>query len=98
MTSQSKFYIGKRVEANREIEIFSQAYVPGVDSDTYKAKGAAWANWFITFAYSLFKDDDSSAFTKDAGMENLYQNYDNDKEDESFTTFVVKLDYILNNL
>jgi hypothetical protein len=99
MTSQSKFYIGKRVEANREIEIFSQAYVPGVDNDTYKAKGAAWANWFITFAYSLFKDDDSSAFTKDAGMENLYQNYDNDKEDESFTTFVVKLDlYIKQSL
>lgn len=99
MTSQSKFYIGKRVEAKSEIEIFSQSFVPGVDSDTYKAKGAAWAKWFVTFAYSMFKEDDSSATTKDAGMENLFQNYDFDKEDESFTTFIMKLDsYIKKSL
>jgi hypothetical protein len=94
MTNQSKFYIGKRVEANSEV-IISQSYVLGEDEDTIKAKGIRWAKWFFDFT---FNNSSKSLFFHDEDYKSKpwWNNYSVNHQKDDFLDFISYFDKFVN--
>ncbi len=91
MTSQSKFFFGKRVEANGEV-LTSQSFVFGEDKDTIKAKGVRWAKWFFDFTFGRSSKD--TVFFKDRydSKNSWWNNYNNSHQKDDFLDFISHFD------